>query len=68
MSQSILQDFTKEENDFNQEKTKELYKMELVDAIEFAKRNITDEVTFFIGSFYIYKDVIQNIKKLEEYK
>ena len=66
VSQNILKDFTKEEIDFNQEETKELYKMELIDAIEFAKRNMTDEVTFFIGSFYIYKDVIQNIKNLEE--
>ena len=62
-SKNILQNKTKENKDFNQnEKTKELYKMELVDAIVNAKNNLDDTITFFIGSFYIYKDVITHLK------
>lgn len=62
-SKNILQNKTKENKDFNQdEKTKDLYKMELGDAVINAKNNLDDMVTFFIGSFYIYKDVITNLK------
>ena len=57
----ILEKYSKDKNDFNQnEVTKDLFKMELIDAINVVKKD-DSRITFFIGSFYIYKDVITNI-------
>ena len=60
-SQNILKNSTQDKFDFNP-KTKDLYKMELMDAVLNVKKNLDGSITFFIGSFYIYKDVITNIK------
>ncbi len=57
----ILEKYSKDKNDFNQNKeTKDLFKMELIDAINMVKKD-DSRIAFFIGSFYIYKDVITNI-------
>ena len=46
-------------------KNKKIYALEIEDAIDWVKENAKDEVTFFVGSFYVYGQVI---KKIEEKK
>lgn len=36
-----------------------IYKKELVDAIEYAQNQYSDRAIFIVGSFYVYKDVIK---------
>lgn len=40
-----------------------IYKMELLDAIEYAQNQYSDKAIFIIGSFYVYKDVCKILKK-----
>lgn len=40
-----------------------IYQCELSEAIDLAKEKYKDRVIFIIGSFYVYKDVIEKVKK-----
>lgn len=58
--EKAIEILTKEKNDFNQK----LETKELADAVEFC-RNKKDVISFIIGSFYIYKDVLNYLKNEE---
>jgi len=40
----------------------DIYKLEILDAIEYAKNKYCDRAIFIVGSFYVYKTVIEKIK------
>ena len=40
---------------------KNLYTKELKEAIAFVKKNNKNDVIFFVGSFYVYADIINNL-------
>lgn len=61
VSKEIMYDFAKE-----YDKNKEIYKKELEDSIDFIRENYKDYVIFFIGSFYVYGDVIRKIGGIEK--
>lgn len=63
VSKEIMYDFAKEHT-----KDKEMYKKNLEETIDFIKENYTNHVTFFVGSFYVYGDVVKKIdyKKLKK--
>lgn len=44
-------------------KKEHIYSCELSEAIDLAKKKYKDRVIFIIGSFYVYKDVIEKVKK-----
>ena len=56
VSKEIMYDFAKEYT-----KNKKLFKKNLEDSIDFIKENYTNHVTFFVGSFYVYGDVVKKI-------
>ena len=41
-------------------KNQEIYMMNLDEAIKYVTKNCTNEVTFFVGSFYIYNNILKN--------
>ncbi len=40
-----------------------IYQCELSEAIELAKEKYKDRIIFIVGSFYVYKDVVEKVKK-----
>lgn len=43
-------------------KNQEIYMMNLDEAIKYVTKNCTNEVTFFVGSFYIYNNILKKLK------